>query len=153
MSNAVTFTGSTTQNSENSVDVYETGSPSPPNASSWACGIQMAACGGTPWASPTQSEPSDLFWPQCSSSPINWFSCHISLSCPRTTDSRRDTSGFPRASEVSQSSENFPIPCLLHNPILWLIWLICISSLTSSRKMSWLICPLSLLLTPVDFPI
>lgn len=69
MSNAVTFTGSATQNSENSVDVYETGSPSPPNASSWACGIQMAACGGTPWASPTQSGPSDLFWPQCSSPP------------------------------------------------------------------------------------
>lgn len=61
------------------------------------------------------------------------------LSCLRISYSIRVTSGFPRASGISLPSQSFLLPCLPHVPILRLSLLICISSLASSRKLSWLI--------------
>ena len=102
---------------------------------------------------PTQFQPPYLLGLHHSTSTINQFSCHMFLSCPRTIHSLRVTSGFPRSSGVSQSSEDFLCPCLLGVPVLWLGLLICISSHASSRKLSWLILPLSLSLTPIALPL
>ena len=94
---------------------------------------------------PTQFRPPCSLGLHHSSSTINQLSCPMFLSCPRTIHSLRVTSGFPRSSRASQSSEDFLCPCLLGVPILRLRLLNCISSHASFRKPSWLVLPLRFL--------
>lgn len=94
---------------------------------------------------PTQFRPPCSLGLHHSSSTINQLRCPTFLSCPRTIHSLRVTSGFPRSSRASQSSEDFLCPCLLGVPILRLRLLNCISSHASFRKPSWLVLPLRFL--------